>query len=135
MTPTTGESEELVPGVEGAVPREETNGAPADPASGPELSQLTPVGAETRGHGAEPQRQLSGLAGAVTGERIEVRDSLVGVAAAGEMRANDSLIVVGAVGSLTGDARVLLTVPGALALGAGLGVALAVVGRLLRGRS
>jgi hypothetical protein len=69
--------------------------------------------------------------GSVAGQRVAVRDSAVGVVAAGEVEAHDSLIVVGAIGSLSGEAKVLVDVPAALAFGAGLGLALALFGWLL----
>ena len=73
-------------------------------------------------------------AASVVGERVEVSDSLVISAVADELHATDTLIVVGTVGSLSGNAHVLISPQAALAFGAGLGLVLAVAGRLLRGR-
>lgn len=72
--------------------------------------------------------------GSVAAERVVVRDAAIAMLTAGEVEAHDSLIVVGAIGSLSGDAKVLFDAPAALAFGAGLGLALAVFGRLFGGR-
>ncbi len=70
----------------------------------------------------------------VAGDQVEIKDSLIGAAAAGNMTVHDSLILVAAAGSIEGEAQVLMEASTALLFGAALGTVLAIVGRLLRRR-
>lgn len=70
------------------------------------------------------------VAVSVTGERVEVADSLVVALAAGEVRAKDSLVLLCATGGIDGENVKVLLTPGRAALfGAVAGLVVALLGR------
>jgi hypothetical protein len=79
---------------------------------------------------ADTHEVRNGMAASVAGEQVHVADSLVLVAAAGEMKAQDTLILVAAAGSLEGG-TVVLTAQAAVLGGVALGVVVALLRRLL----
>ena len=80
----------------------------------------------------QPTLVYDAVAGSVAGQAVAVEDSLVGMVTAVDMTAHDTLILLGTIACLEGNARVLISTQAALALGAGLGLTLALLTRLAR---
>jgi|GEM_PF-3874261 hypothetical protein len=105
-----------------------------EPDTETELDQTTEPGAAVGADSAEGETAATTVSDAialsVSGDTVNVSDSLVGAAAAQSMQAEDTLIVLGAVGTLEGDSRVLIDVRSAAVLGVFVALALLLLQRL-----
>jgi hypothetical protein len=89
---------------------------------------------DSDGQAAAPETIQGAVVLSVQGERVSVRDSLVGLAAGSELCCQDSLIFVANAGTLSGETRVLVEGK-SLLLAATVGAALFALARVLLRRS